>query len=236
MKAKAPKKPGIYHSRWRLRDYSKAWGKKSHGFGPKLDLSLKVIQCTQPKNECGCRVWCSNGKTHKLAADIVSAAECKSVAKTFCSPNKVVSQSFQACSVPDSGPTSSPSGPAGDDVGGAGQGGASSTDPSSSGGNAGSGSTDPQTSDEGDEGDDNGYDLGDSEDDPDTLPVEDDPDFTDDGFDGNDEAHPDLGSADGGCSLSPQHRRPNLPLFALALMGLGAAVGLRRRTRKGARS
>jgi MYXO-CTERM domain-containing protein len=203
-----------------------------------VDLGLRVVQCNQPKNECGCRVWCNDGKSHKLAASIVSAAECKSVAQTYCSPGKVLSHSFQACSAPDAGPTSSPTGPAGDDVAGsggeAGAGGA--------GGASGAGTdptTDPSsdpTADDGDESDDNGYDLGDSEDDPDTLPVEDDPDFSDDGFDGNDEAQPDLGAPDGGCSVAAPHRTPHAPFFALALVGLGAALGLRRRSRRGARS
>jgi hypothetical protein len=46
MLAKAPKKPGIYTTRWRLRDYSKAWGKKSKGFGPKVELKIRVKDCT----------------------------------------------------------------------------------------------------------------------------------------------------------------------------------------------
>ncbi len=108
MNATAPNKPGIYHSRWRLRDYSKAWGKHSHGFGPKVDLSLKVISCEQPKQACGCRVWCSDGKSHKLSANIDSNKMCKSVAETYCKPAKYLSHSYQACNAPEPEPTPTP--------------------------------------------------------------------------------------------------------------------------------
>ncbi|MBE7485178.1 MAG: N-acetylmuramoyl-L-alanine amidase [Polyangiaceae bacterium] len=234
MKAKAPGKPGVYHSRWRLRDYSKAWGKKSKGFGPKVDLSLKVVKCDQPKGECGCRVWCSDGKSDKLAASIDSAAACKSVAQTYCSPDKLLSHSFQACA------------PSGDQASGGGEGGASGADEGAAGaggeggasseppqGAAGAGGAAGEISEpaEGSEDDDNGYEVEDSEDDPDVLPVEDDADFSDDGFDGDEDSMPDLDSSAGGCAIGPASRPAHAPL--LALLAAGAVVGLRRRDRKG---
>ncbi|MCB9583724.1 MAG: hypothetical protein H6717_42220, partial [Polyangiaceae bacterium] len=108
MKGTAPKKPGVYHSRWRLRDYSKAWGKHSKGFGPKVDLKLRVVSCEVPKQFCGCRVWCSDGKHHDLAASIDSAAACKSVGATYCKPDKLLSSSYQACSAPPAPPAPTP--------------------------------------------------------------------------------------------------------------------------------
>ncbi|MCB9582068.1 MAG: N-acetylmuramoyl-L-alanine amidase [Polyangiaceae bacterium] len=210
MKAKAPKKPGIYHSRWRLRDYSKAWGKKSHGFGPKVDLSLRVVSCNQPKQECGCRVWCSDGKSHKLAASIDSSAACKSIAKTYCAPSKYLSHSYQACAVDPTQPAP-PSETQSD----------SGVDPDPG--------VDPEA--EGDEDDPNGFVIDDTEDDPDVLPVEDDADFTDDGFDGDADRTPDLGSADGGCAISTPPA-PASPLPIAAFLALGALVEIRRRARR----
>ncbi len=229
MKAKAPNKPGIYRSRWRLRDYSKAWGKHSKGFGPKVSLSLRVVKCDQPKQECGCRVWCNDGKSHKLAASIDSAAACKSIAQTYCKPGKQLSHSFQACAASGTGgsPSSSPSGAAG----GTGDPNADpssdpSADPSSDPSVDPPSPADPET--EGDEDDPNSFVIEDSEDDPDALPVEDDADFTDDGFDGDADRNPDFGPNDGGCSMSPRPA-PGTPLSAAAILALGALVEFRRR-------
>ncbi|MBI3202929.1 MAG: N-acetylmuramoyl-L-alanine amidase [Myxococcales bacterium] len=241
MHAMAPAKPGVYHSRWRLRDYSKAWGKSSKGFGPKVDLSLRVVKCAQPKTECGCRVWCSDGKSHKLAASIDSAAECKSVAQTFCQPAQSLSHSFAACSAGGGGGEAGASGEPG--AAGAGGGGGASADTgaggASSGGAGGQSSesgTSPETggagtaseSEEGSEEGANGYEVEDSEDDPETLPVEDDSDFDDEGFDGDETADPE--HAAGGCSV-PRGRAPLSPLFAL--FAVAAVVGVARRARRG---
>jgi MYXO-CTERM domain-containing protein len=109
MAARAPQKPGIYTSRWRLRDYSKPAG-KSQGFGPKVELSLRVLSCNQPTS-CGCRVWCSNGKSHDLTADIDSGETCKAVGATYCKPEaEYVSHSFQSCTGVDPDPASDPAG------------------------------------------------------------------------------------------------------------------------------
>jgi len=235
MQAKAPAKPGVYHSRWRLRDYSKAWGKKSKGFGPKVDLRLKVVKCDQPKGECGCRVWCSDGSSDKLAASIDSAAACKSVAQTYCLPDKYLSHGFQAC---NSG-SSAPDGQGGGEASGAGgAGGASAESPAAGAGGqssepapSGAAGAGGEAGGTGGEDADNGYEVEDSEDDPETLPVEDDADFSDDGFEGDDGATTELPSSEGGCSVAGGRSRA--PLFPLALSGLGAVVALRRRGRKG---
>ena len=240
MQAKAPKQPGVYHSRWRLRDYSQAWGKRSKGFGPKVDLSLRVVKCDPPKTECGCRAWCSDGKSHKLAASITGDAECKSVSKTFCLPAQYLSHSFTACSASGGGGEAG----AADEQGAAGVGGAASesgaggASPGGEGGASGAGGVSPETGGggagggsepEGSEGDANGYDLEDDEDDPDTLPVEDDPEFDDEGFEGDESRDPD--AAESGCSIGTPRRLPASPLFAL--LGAAAMVAVRRRTRRG---
>ncbi|MBK7580752.1 MAG: N-acetylmuramoyl-L-alanine amidase [Myxococcales bacterium] len=237
MHAKAPNKPGVYHSRWRLRDYSKAWGKNSKGFGPKLDLSLKVVSCDQPKGKCGCHVWCSDGKDHHLAASIDSAAECKVVAESFCKPAKYLAHGFKACSTAVGGGQPG-SDPADENAGGAGGAGGSSSEPSSGGASGGVAGSDTGAagaggdSAEGGEAEDNGYDVDDSEDDPDVLPVEDDADFSDDGFEGDDGAMPEPGSDAGGCSVAATGRAPEAPYLALGLVGLALGVSRRRCARK----
>jgi hypothetical protein len=224
IKGNAPKKPGVYHSRWRLRDYSKAWGKHSHGFGPKVDLSLEVVSCEQPKQECGCRVWCSDGKSHKLAADIGTNAQCKSVAETFCKPAKYLDHSFEACAAAPN-PGSTPSSTGGQ--GGAGPG--ASTDPAGAGGEAGATSADVWNADDGSEDDPNGYGIDEGDEDPDA--VEDDPDFADDdGFDGDADSSPDTATA-GGCSISTGDRQSDAPWGAGVTALFVALAEVRRRAK-----
>jgi Stage II sporulation protein len=107
MSGRAPKKAGIYKSRWRLRDFSKAWGNKSHGFGPKVQIKLKVVDCSVPQGTCGCRVWCNDGKSHRLSSSIKTNAQCKSAAKQYCHANDGASSifitDFKACPVSGSG-------------------------------------------------------------------------------------------------------------------------------------
>jgi MYXO-CTERM domain-containing protein len=225
IKATAPKKPGIYTSRWRLRDYSKHWGKKSHGFGPKAQLRFKVVSCQQPKQECGCRVWCSNGKSHKLAASIDTAAQCKSVAQTYCKPDKLLDQSFTKCAPePDPGtnpdPGTSPEPGANPDP---------STQPDPDPGTQ----PEPTTSNEDpeleDEEIDNGVTPDDGDDGEETdAEVEDDPEFTDDGFDGDLEG-PWNGDGEQSCAISAPGASSSGPLGALGLLLAFAAVARRRR-------
>jgi|GEM_PF-1366846 len=221
MPAVAPKKPGIYRSRWRLRDYSQHWGKKSHGFGPKVELRVKVVACQQKPAECGCRAWCSDGKSHKLAASIQSADECQSVAQTFCGAGKYLDQAFSACAGGEA-PTEpgSESEPEGEAQGGAGSGGAP---PSSPGTGGAGGAPEPQAKAPSAELEDDEIDNGltpeegpDGEEDQ--LDEEDDADFADDGFDGNQEGG--VIPYDQGCSLAaPPARAPGaLGLAALVLL------------------
>ncbi len=97
IQAKAPKKPGIYTTRWRLRDYSKLHGKKSKGFGPKAELKFKVMSCTT--GACGCYVWCTDGEKKKVAAE-ESSAQCKSVGTSMCGgPEKFLKHQYDPCPV-----------------------------------------------------------------------------------------------------------------------------------------
>ncbi len=199
MDAVAPKKPGVYRSRWRLRDYSKHWGKKSHGFGPKVELSVKVVSCEQKQKECGCRAWCTDGKSHKLAASIDSASACKSVAETFCGPVKYLDHVFSACT------SESPVGGAEADP---------DTEPKAgsvpepvpepgAGGASGGGQSEPSASNEEleDEEIDNGLEPDQGDDgDEDFVEEEDDTDFSDDGFDGSEEGG--VIPYDQGCAVS----------------------------------
>ncbi len=229
MQATAPKKPGIYASRWRLRDYSQHWGKKSHGFGPKVELRVKVVACEPEPKKCGCRAFCSDGKSHSLAASISSADECKAVAQTFCGPGKYLDHAFAAC------------------VGGAPPGGTSpgteaseeteteteteSAPPSSPGAGGGSG-TQPEASAPSAELEDEEIDNGLTPDEgPDgeegELDEEDDADFVDDGFDGNEDGG--VIPYEEGCALATAPARgPGGPGVAASLMVL--ATLLRRRS------
>ncbi len=233
MSGTAPNQPGIYHSRWRLRDYSKAWGKHSKGFGPKVDLKLKVISCEAPKQHCGCRVWCSDGKSHDLAASIDSAAACKSVGQTYCKPDKLLSQSFESCAAPPAppAPTTPPSGgsgaPGSGGAGGADPGAGAAGDPGYGGAAGAGGVEETPAEDEGEESEPNGIPTVTEETDED---VEDDADFSDDGFTGDEDA---LMEDGGGCSVAPGGNQSHTPLgagfFALALV---LAEARRRRARR----
>ncbi|MBK7580753.1 MAG: hypothetical protein IPI67_11155 [Myxococcales bacterium] len=240
MGAVAPKKPGVYSSRWRLRDYSKYWGKKSHGFGPKVELRVKVVACEQQKKECGCRAWCTNGKSHALAASIDTGSACQSIAQSFCGPGNYLDHSFTPCPSGSSEPGSSPG------AGGASNpsepgGGAPTTEPGAggtpSGSESGAGGT-PSGSESGaapteepeDEELDNGVTPDEGEaGDEDDAPVEDDADFTDDGFDGDAEGG--VIPLDETCAVSTAGAgaRGSLGLLGLCL---GLVAVLRRRGRK----
>ncbi|MCK6536620.1 MAG: hypothetical protein L6Q84_26915 [Polyangiaceae bacterium] len=221
MPAVAPKKPGIYRSRWRLRDYSQHWGKKSHGFGPKVELRVKVVACQQKPAECGCRAWCSDGKSHKLAASIQSADECQSVAQTFCGAGKYLDHAFSACAGGEApAEPGSESEPEAEAKGGTGSGGAP---PSSPGAGGAAGAPEPQAKAPSAELEDDEIDNGltpeegpDGEEDQ--LDEEDDADFADDGFDGNQDGG--VIPYDQGCSLAaPPARAPGaLGLAALVLL------------------
>jgi len=188
MQAVAPKKPGIYRSRWRLRDYSKHWGKQSHGFGPKVELRVKVVSCEQKQAECGCRAWCTNGKSHKLAASIESAAACKSVAQTFCGSGKYLDHAFEACPAeppeaegeePGSAPNPSTEPPSGSSP---------SPEPDAGAPEAQAPAASEPAEEAEDEEIDNGLTPEEGADgEEDEAPVEDDPEFEDDGFDGDED-------------------------------------------------
>ena len=256
MQGKAPKKPGIYASRWRLRDYSKAWGKHSKGFGPKVQLSLKVIDCDAPAQECGCRVWCSDGKSHRLSSNIQSNGSCESAAKSYCAPGNgngaLFTYRYQACGV-GSGTAASPTTPfsASDAAGRAARPvrAARPLAPRERAArptirappipraprarrpirtSAAAGASGASADDVGDESDPNSYDVADTGDD---SAVEDDPDFTDDGFNGDAAAT----DAAAGCSVVHPGRRSGAPLGGLVglLMVVGVAEA-RRRARRNA--
>jgi hypothetical protein len=174
IKFKAPKKTGIYKSRWRLRDYSKLHGKSSKGFGPKAELKFKVMSCET--GACGCTVWCTDGSKHKVAAD-TSSAQCKSVGASMCEPAKYLSHHFEPCPQPGTGGS-------GGGTGGSGSGGtAGSGSTASSGGTAGSPSGSGGSGNETGGGDPAGTDPVDPDDDPAFPPDEEDPNAIDSGED-----------------------------------------------------
>jgi MYXO-CTERM domain-containing protein len=185
--AHAPEKPGIYPSRWRLRDYSKPTG-KSQGFGPKVELKVRVLDCQAPAKECGCRVWCNDGKSHQLKADALDeSGMCKTAGEVYCSPGKYVSHEFEACDASDP------------DI--------DSVDPG----------VDPGV---GDDPDAPGNDWVASEfDDDSVVEPEDDPDFEEDGFAGDDAPILPTKSDEGGCSIGPGEPSAHAGL-ALALFGI----------------
>jgi hypothetical protein len=176
-------------------------------------------------------VWCSNGKSHDLAASIDSEAACKSVGQTYCKPDNLLSHSFESCAAPPA-----PTTPAGGGSGTAGSGGAGGADPGvGSGGDpgyggaagaGGGGAAEPEaTAEEGEEGEPNGVPTVSEETDED---VADDPGFSDDGFTGDEES-PAEDSA--GCSIAAGGHGGNTPLGA-GLLTLGLVlVEARRRAR-----
>jgi MYXO-CTERM domain-containing protein len=217
MLAKAPSKPGIYTTRWRLRDYSKAH-KAPKGFGPKVELKFKVMSC-QPKNPdaCGCRVWCTNGESSKITASITSLSQCKAVGATTCKPAELLAADYQRCDPPTgtggSGGTSSGAGGTSSGAGGtssgaggtssgaggtsSGAGGSSAAGAAGAGGDTGGGDPEPEELPDSaddpaadDESDPNGIPEEETPDGDPTLEdeqYEDDADYYDDGFDGDEE-------------------------------------------------
>ncbi|MCA9591730.1 MAG: hypothetical protein KC776_00425 [Myxococcales bacterium] len=231
MNARAPNKPGIYATRWRLRDYSKKWN-GGQGFGPKPTVRIRVVHCDPAPENCGCTVECSDGTSTKLWSAIESDAMCKSVAEGYCKPADYVGHQFVECGQPITPGDDFPGGYAGspgdedledppnswwiDEE-----------DPSGSGGSGGSGAG-------------GGAWWWDDDDEDPGIGIElpDDPDYQPDGFDGVAEEPP-RGSvleSDSGCSAS---RSPaGSGLWTLAALGALGLVIRRRsvRSSRGRRS
>ncbi len=262
MVGRAPRHPGIYVSRWRLRDYSKAWHKHSHGFGPKVHIKLKVIDCNVPAGECGCHVVCSDGRSRQLSSSIHSDAACRSAAQTFCRPKdgqgSLFIYNYSACQEPGSG------GAPGSSTASAGDGGASAN---SGAGGAANGSGSAGTSGAGGAADgpgsasasgasggggaagspgsagasgaaptvDPGSDPNgiDIPDNGDDSSVTDDPGFSDYGFNGDDDNTGAGATAAKGCSVAQTGGRSGTPLELGALMLLFGLACSRRRARHG---
>jgi MYXO-CTERM domain-containing protein len=226
IKFTAPKKPGIYESRWRLRDYSKEWGKKSRGFGPKVGFKLKVMSC-QPKNPdaCGCRVWCTDGSGHKVTAAVSSDKDCRNIGATVCKPAAYLGHDFAACAPPPPPPG----------TGGTSSGGGSTapmsapsdelvaTEPLAL-------ESDQELAEQAEE--QNAIYTSSEPESEDELEPEDDPDFDDYGFEGDDEAQAESEAGEAAsCSVSePGARARSAALGLLGLGLLGIAIRRRRRT------
>ncbi len=244
LQAKAPKKTGIYTSKWRLRDYSKLHGKQSKGFGPKAQLRVKVVKCES--GACGCSVWCTDGSKKKLPVD--SASECKAQGAKACAPSKYLSHDFNKCAPPGggSGGTGGSSGGTAGTGGSSGSwstGGASGSGATGSGGSAGeTGGGDPIDGDDSDtsfppEGEEDPNAIETTDDDQ-TLASgteeEDDPEFEEDpSFEGEDDGveggEGEALAEQGGCSVAPVGARSSGGLAALGLLGLGLAWRVARR-------
>ena len=65
MAALAPQAPGIYVSRWRVRDFSKAWKKGSKAYSRSVGLRFLVNACGP---QCSCSIKCDNGVEHTISA------------------------------------------------------------------------------------------------------------------------------------------------------------------------
>jgi MYXO-CTERM domain-containing protein len=125
----APSVPGVYASRWRLRDYSKASEGTSDGFGPKVGIRWKVIDCSL---SCGCLATCSDGQTKEVTAN---ESNCVDVSKAMCSPAVYVTSNWIPCPIYGSGGTGGTTGSGGSGgVGGSGSGGTSGVGGSGTGG------------------------------------------------------------------------------------------------------
>lgn len=241
MKATAPLKPGVYKSRWRLRDYSKAWGANPKGFGAKVEMRIRVQSCAKPW--CGCRVECGSGEVQDVTANVQSEAICISVGESLCQGTGLVSHLFLPCAGDGTGGTS---GTGGAGNGGEGWGGGAGVGPP--GGWAGN----PGDEDEDDppgswyfEEDDGsagaagagsaggggaggtgaGGGTGAFEDEPD------DPDYTPSGFDGVDE-DPERGSVEEGASGCAVQHPARGHLTSVALLVLALAIARRRRSKR----
>jgi hypothetical protein len=243
IKFKAPKKTGIYKTRWRLRDYSKAHGKSSKGFGPKAELKFKIVNCTT--GNCGCTVWCTDGTKHKVPAD-KSSAECKSVGTSMCEPAKYLSHHFEPCEQPGTGGTGGSGGSgSGGSAGVSGSGGSTGGAPSGSGGSAsetgGGDPLDPEDDpafppDDTETEDPNGVESGEGEEATSGTEEADDEDFfEEDGFDGDEEglSRGSVEEASGGCTVARpgSSQRP----YGAGLIALFGLVGAWRLVRRGAR-
>ena len=237
IQAKAPKKAGIYRSKWRLRDYSKSWGKESRGFGPKVDLTFRVKECTTEK--CGCWVWCTDGSKRKIAAE-GSNAQCKEAGKALCQPAKYLAHQYTPCGDPGAGGSSgsggsSSSGGAGGSSSSGGSGGAGATSGAGgSGGETGGGDpgSDPGTDpgadpSAGEEGDPNGIPTNLDEDEFE----QDEEGFTDDGFNGDEEGIENAPPPEEGEITCAVSRGSSSGLGALLLAAVALGAFRRRRVR-----
>ena len=104
MDGRAPKKPGIYTSRWRLRDYSKVWGKHSKGFGPKVQLKLKVDRLRRTRRKsAGAACGAATAQSHLLSANIQSNGCVQIRGEGYCAPGNgngaLFTYRYQACGV-----------------------------------------------------------------------------------------------------------------------------------------
>ena len=228
--ARAPAEPGVYRSRWRLRDYSKAWS-SAQGFGPKAELRVRVEHCPGP-GECACKVECSDGSRTTLWLSGGSDSACKSQADLFCLPYEATVHQFEACTPP---PDGGAGGHGGTGSGGAGSaGGVNAEDPPDgpgfwitdadlpAGGAGGSGGASGAGG--GWWGDDDDSGIG-------TDDVPDDSDYESDGFDGvAEEVHSGTIPVEDGCSLTGPARPEGHGALA-ALLALATAL-LRRSAQK----
>ena len=240
MKAKAPTVPGVYTSRWRMRDYSTHWDTPT-GFGPKVALRVRVEHCPAP-GECACKVTCSDGAKTVIWMNGGSQVDCESGAAMYCLPYEAVTSQFVPCPPPPVGGTGGTGGNVGtgdpnevnveappdgpgfwitdSDAGSAGSSGAGGS--SGEGGSTGSGASSGTGGGWG--GDDPGIGI-------DEVPE--DPEWQDDGFDGVDE---EISSGvipaedESGCSFSA--KRARTPALMLAWLGALGAVLRRRRAQK----
>lgn len=226
--AKAPKEPGIYKSRWRLRDHSEVWGKDPVGFGPIAEMRLRVLDCPD-YNECKCRVTCEDGSITTLYLLGGTEPQCEQNAELHCFPQAMKSFTFVPCTDPPDGGSGGSGGvynPNPGDVnaeeppdlpgywitdsetaGGAGGSGGGSGGTSGSAGNTWWGGSDEDT----------GIGVG---------QVPEDPDYEPDDFDGvAEDVQPGTVALEDGCSISAERERS----AALGLAFLVAAGALFRR-------
>jgi len=238
--ATAPKKLGVFRSRWRLRDYSKTWN-KPQGFGPKVEMRVRVVQC-RPPDECPCKITCGDGASGVIYNG--SEGECSFDSEYFCVPYEVTSHQWFPCSSSSGGSGGTGGGSGGTGGASSGSGGTvggpnaeeppegpgywitDSDDPTAgSGGSGGSSGAAGASGTPADEwwNDDDDPGIG-------TDDVPDDPDYEPDGFDGvAEDVHSGVEPIDdSGCALSAAHpRSSNLALLGFVVL----ATALRRRAR-----
>jgi hypothetical protein len=235
MVGQAPWNPGTYHSRWRLRDYSSHWGTHSEGFGHKVDISFEVVDCS----ECGCSVACSSGgdgKSH-VVPDIQTDAQCQAAAAAYCvkGNGSLFVYNFKLCpphtqpgsdgpigTEPPGGSGGSSSGSGGSGYGGSGYGGSGYG--GSGYGGSGAGGAGGAGYEPGSDEDPNGYDI---IDDGNDSQVQDDPGFSDDGFNGDADFSRGSTVAATGCAVAGPQRGDTSPGAGLFL--LLTLVEIRRR-------